>query len=474
MKFGERILAVMIVPLIALTIYWLAGHRPGYFTNVSYLGGLLLMEVVIVAVWHYEKVFFAVLMLAFLWGGTALPMEHAGMAARWVFLFAAAAVGLVRWLEHPHRQPFGAFHVVAALCLLSASVSGMVSSRSEISLLKTASLFLLFLYGSCGARVAFAGREGAFFLGLLNGSEMIAYLTAFLYFIARWAVFGNPNSLGAVMGVVVVPLLMWGVLISEDRQVKQRRIVALCLATLLLVFSASRAGILACAFSVVLTCIALRRGTLLLKGAMVVVFLVTALAVIQPERLDSLTNTVTDDVVYKGKREQGLLGSRKDPWQVTVDVIKESPWFGSGFGTDDLRTTLQADSMIRMVEGNNREHGSSYLTLLQYMGLFGVIPFVILLVMVSAQMFRAFRWMWRTGTPRHYAVPLAMICLAGLTHAVFEDWLFAVGYYLSVFFWTCVFILHDAQPRAAREAVSLPAVWTHAPAHGAAVISAHQ
>jgi hypothetical protein len=35
---------------------------------------------------------------------------------------------------------------------------------------------------------------------------------------------------------------------------------------------------------------------------------------------------------------------------------------------------------------------------------------------------------------------------AGLVHAGFEDWLFAVGYYLCVFFWTLAFMFVDVLP----------------------------
>ncbi len=42
-----------------------------------------------------------------------------------------------------------------------------------------------------------------------------------------------------------------------------------------------------------------------------------------------------------------------------------------------------------------------------------------------------------------------MVVLAGLVHANFEDWLFAVGAYPCVFFWVCAFVLVDLQPNAA-------------------------
>ncbi len=38
---------------------------------------------------------------------------------------------------------------------------------------------------------------------------------------------------------------------------------------------------------------------------------------------------------------------------------------------------------------------------------------------------------------------------AGLVHAAFEDWLFATGYYLCVFFWALAFVLVDVLPVAA-------------------------
>jgi len=51
--------------------------------------------------------------------------------------------------------------------------------------------------------------------------------------------------------------------------------------------------------------------------------------------------------------------------------------------------------------------------------------------------------MWKNGDPFVAAVPIAIVLTAGLVHAAFEDWLFAVGYYLSVFFWILAFKLVD-------------------------------
>jgi O-antigen ligase len=454
MKLSGRILELLALPLVFLILLYAAETRPGYFTSFTYLGGLLLLEILAVTIWHYEKWFFAVLMMSFLWAGSDLPLANAGNVVRWVFLGFGALVGLVKWGKVERRHHFAAIHLVALLCVLSAAVSSMVSTRSEMALLKSLSLFLLFLYGSCGARVALAGRESVFFRGLLIACEIVSYLSGFLYLVLRFEIFGNPNSLGAVMGVVIIPVLLWGVLITEDRNVRQRRAVALCLASYLLFFSLCRAGILASAVAATILCLVLRRQQLFLKGAFILVFLLTALAVVQPAYFGSLISKFTEDVIYKGKpAELGVFGSRRSPWTETADVIRESPWFGSGFGTDMMAAPTAWDSNFRTIEDANREHGNSYLALVQYVGLVGLIPFATLLCLVLGLIVRTCRWIRRSADPRNYALPLVLVCIAGLVHAVFEDWLFAVGYYLTVFFWTFVFLLYDLQPRPEEAAV---------------------
>jgi len=42
-----------------------------------------------------------------------------------------------------------------------------------------------------------------------------------------------------------------------------------------------------------------------------------------------------------------------------------------------------------------------------------------------------------------------MVVISGLCHATFEDWLFAVGSYLCVYFWVFAFLLADLVPATA-------------------------
>jgi hypothetical protein len=129
------------------------------------------------------------------------------------------------------------------------------------------SFSLLLLYAASGMRVAVLWRERQFFPGLLLFCELLTHLSAVSYFALHYGFFGNPNSLGAVMGVLVVPMMLWGVFTTEGTSVQKRQVVALVLSVLLLATSHARAGILAATVSCVVVCIALRRYQALLMLA---------------------------------------------------------------------------------------------------------------------------------------------------------------------------------------------------------------
>ena len=101
------------------------------------------------------------------------------------------------------------------------------------------------------------------------------------------------------------------------------------------------------------------------------------------------------------------------------------------------------------VAAATREHGNSYLAIMEGVGLLGVLPFIALVLTLALKVGGVFAWLRRTANFRHFSVPVAMVLAAGLIHAGFEDWLFAVGYYLSVFFWVLAFAFMDLLPSEA-------------------------
>jgi O-antigen ligase len=156
-----------------------------------------------------------------------------------------------------------------------------------------------------------------------------------LLFTLHYGFFGNPNSLGAVMGVLVVPMMLWGVFTTEGISVQKRQVVALVLSVLLLAASQARAGILAATVSCAVVCIALRRyQALLMLASMGLLAAVAVVVVASPATADQ-PQSLPSAFIYKGHHESGLLGSRRSAWEETVSSVHEHPWFGAGFGTSD-------------------------------------------------------------------------------------------------------------------------------------------
>jgi O-antigen ligase len=434
----------------AIVLVLLSLTRPQFLANPQFLGAAIAGQILLVALARYRQAFFFFVMAAFLWAGIDLPLSGAWLQGRWIVLAIGALAGLAIYMRDP-RHHFQLIHLFALFSVLSAVVSASVSAYPQEALLKSLSLFLLFLYSATGARLAVPSIEPEkFFRKLLLVCEGITYLAAIGYFLLRWSIFGNPNSLGAVMGVLIVPVMLWGFLCAQSVAVKRRLGFSLALAIALLMSTYSRAGIAGGAVACLLICFAMRQYRLIVAGiaASVAIAALTAFLVPQPVGMieDTHPTSIGELFLYKGKPGADLMASRRAPWDQTVAVIKQHPWFGSGFGTSvtgrsatyfELTRNRFVDS--RMI----REHGNSYLAIAEWSGLLGVIPFYLLVGTVTLQAKKAIVQLRRTGDIFAPAVPAAAILIAGLIDAGFEDWLFAAGYYLAVFFWAMSFILAD-------------------------------
>lgn len=438
-------IALVGLPIVLVASLILLGQSlPAYFSNQQFLLGLIFLQILVVCLWFYEQLFFPLLMIAFLWAGTDVPMSEPWTIGRWLVLGAGALVGFVRTLG-TSAQHYRAFHVVAAFCVASAVASATVSEAPSLALLKAVSLFLLFLYGACGARLVLRDPD-RFFRGLLLACELSVYASAFCYLVLSQEIWGNRNSLGAVEGVVAAPLLLWGALVAGEKSLQLRRAVA-CLGALYLVyFSVTRAAMLGVTVAMLVVLVGVRKHKLIVKGLLGGVCVIAITAILAPSHLDEFNSSLVSGVIYKGQQEQGLLGSRLTPWQETLRVIENKPYFGSGFGTSISGGQPFGEIGRLASTAVLREHGSSYLAITEWVGLLGILPFAILLLLLIRAIVRVFRCLRRTGNLAHYSVPIMMVMIAGLVHAGFEDWMFAVGYYLTVLYWTLAFLLVDLVP----------------------------
>ncbi len=439
-------LGVLVLLLAAL-------RRPGYFTTDVYLGGLVLLELLAAAIWMYRKVFFPLVLVAFLFAGVDLPVGAFWTQARWLFLILGAVVGSLQMLKE-RSHSYGLFHFAATFAVLASLISAAVSQYPSVALLKALSFGLLFLYAATGARLAVAGRESRFFTGLLTGFELFVGVNAAFYAVGIEAM-GNPNSLGAAMGVAAAPILLWGALLDEPRWVHHRRWLLYGICMYLTFYSHSRAGMGAALISSGLLCIALRKYKMVASGAAIIVILIAAGAILRPEAMSRAASSFTTSVVFKNSGEGGLLASRETPWKAALDSINNHFWFGTGLGTtENPAGPIGKAGMFSSNTDTTTENGSSYLAILAGAGMIGAFPFLILLLLLVGRIGRTVSWMLSTGNPCHPAVPLAVVVLAGLIHAGFEDWLFAPGYYLCVFYWSLAFVFVDMAPSSVPSIVS--------------------
>ncbi len=450
-----------LLPLLCLAVYG-ACSQPYLFNSPLIFLVLIAAQLLLVAIFHYRRVFFLAVMIAFLWAGMDLPLKAAWGTARWAVLLCAGIVGLILWLKEDRRH-FGAIHLIALFCAVAALTSAVVSAFPRTASLKAISLLLLFVYTSGGVRLAILNREWQFPRTLLGVCEVVTYFTAICYLGLHVEIFGNPNSLGAVMGVAVVPLLLWGVVSADSEILRRRRFIAFMIGSALLLSSRSRAGILAGIVAAVFLLISLKHYRLFLRGAAVAVAAVALVGIWSPDLIWKSADDVNMNLIYKGHRDLGLLGSRLPPWDATMATIREHPFFGGGFGTTQTGAEDERGiSTFSTTAGTSREHGNSYLALLEWVGLLGILPFLLLIGAILLEIKTVGQYMRRTLDSSHPAIPFAMVCLAGLVNATFEDWLFAVGYYLSVFLWSMVFCLVDLthQPiRVPSPSIPAPSPW---------------
>ena len=443
----DRVLAIASIALGLLLAAGFLLFRVSEFANVKFLGGLLLLEILVVCVWRYEQRFFLLLIVAFVWAGIRVPLQATWTSGRWAVLATGAVTGFIIWMRKT-RARFSAFHLVALVCCVSALVSATVSPFPRTAVLKALSLFLLFLYGSGGARAATFGREERLFNGLLWGCEIVVWVTAIAYFGLGSDFWGNPNSLGVAMSVGAFPILFWGWFTSKPGLVRWRRLLTLLGCSFLGFFSLERAGMVAIVALTLAFCFCVRQYKLLMKVALLALGAIGVIGMVKPAELSEFAVSVQDAILYKGgHREEGVLGSRWAPWEKTISNIKQNPWFGTGYGTSPTGEDVGFGSGTYSSSAETaREHGSSYMTILEWMGLLGVLPFVVLLGLNAFHLLRVGLWLRRAGHASHYSVPLGMVLFAGFIHATFEDWMFAPGSYFCVYFWTFAFILTDLLP----------------------------
>jgi len=435
----ENSKSLKILPLVAagsiLFLLLLSVKRPYLFGESNLVALLVLVAVGFIAS-RYETHFWTVMVAVFFWAGSAFPLAGAMNVFRWVVLGLGAFLSLGYYARRTNRIPFNHLHLLGLFAVMAAFASAMVSVNPLMTVLKALSLAALFVYASVGARILWSRNPEPFVRRLVLMAEGLVYFTAIAYS-ASFEVWGNPNSLGLIMGCICWPVLLWRFILLRARHEYPRRFIALFVCGALLLLSLSRASLTAACVISMFLLVGARRYRTLLMGVSLFAAILLNTFLVMPERFQNASDTL----MYKKGDRGNVMDSRNKPWERSLRTFRDHPWLGVGFGAADNSSEWRFGYAT---QGQlSRERGSSYLTMLETTGILGTLPCALLLLGLIREILRVFFWLRRTGKVNQPAVVAAAIILAGLVNGVFEDWMFAVGYYMSVIFWVLALSLRD-------------------------------
>jgi O-antigen ligase len=434
-----KIKNVKIFPVLAaasvIFLLYLSVRRPYLFGESNVLALLVLVVAGFIAS-QYETHFWAIMIAVFLWAGSAFPLAGAMGLFRWVVLGLGAFLGIGYYVRSSTRIPFNYLHLLALFTVIAAFASAIVSVNPVITVLKALSLAGLFVYASIGARVLWSRNPEPFVRKLVLIAEGLVYFSAICY-AAGFEAWGSSNSLGLIMGCLCWPVLLWRFMLPPSRQGFPRRFFVLLVCGALLVLSLSRASMIAASLTSIFLLVGARRYRALLLGVSLFAAILLNTFLVAPRRFQAASETL----MYKKGGRGNVMDSRQKPWERSVATFREHPWLGLGFGaadnSTDQRLTYATTGQL------TRERGSSYLTMLETTGVLGTLPCALLILALICEIWKVFLWLRRAGRVNQPAVVAAAIILAGLVNASFEDWMLAVGYYMSVIFWVLALSLRD-------------------------------
>lgn len=135
---------------------------------------------------------------------------------------------------------------------------------------------------------------------------------------------------------------------------------------------------------------------------------------------------------YKYPGVDSLLQSRASNWGATQESFRNRLWTGTGFGVQETQEGVELSFETR---GDFREQGSTYLGMLEELGLLGAVPLFVVLLFVAIK--HSFH-LWRARDPLRLL--LSRTVLAGLLWGVAENYLLYLGNAASILFFFSFFV----------------------------------
>jgi O-antigen ligase len=380
-----------------------------------------------------------VLFIAFFFPNTRIePFSESMLTWRWFILALSTGLILLRFFStqdplissSPLRfRMTGLFTMTFLWC----GVSIIESVNPPLAFAKWA-VFLIFLF-FCGAYSTM----------MENRRDILSTLYPFIYFfifyiwatLASISFFPQPlrGHMGYINGFMVfapalghflaafgIPAILFMLPARQSWEWKIFFLLTLVLAFALTYKSGSRAGTFTASLIIVLALLRWKKGEdfSFLKGAVICGFLLVVLG------MPSLEGYFWR-FLFKYPDETDLLLSRADFWDATFNAFRERPFFGYGFGVQE--------QLIGMGLGfftiGFREQGSTFLGLLEEVGIIGALPMFLLF---SVMGYRCTASILRSQDPLE--IFFSRVVLVGLGLAAFENYLVYLGNATSILvFW---------------------------------------
>lgn len=365
-------------------------------------------------------IYLSALMTTFLPSAVAMPL-------RWPALIAALGLLALRFRQ-AKSVTWERFIYATVLLFLAAAVASMMHTDylALVGMKVFAQAATIALAVVAAKRLT--PREWQKFLAGIQWMFGIASVAALLIgrqvAASRLGGLSNPNSLGAV-GTVAASLWLWDL-------VERRNWTDVAWWGRLLIFLAalgvigatgsrsSQAGFVA---ALVIAGMFVRNRRRLL--GIVTILVLPSVLLLAFWQADSVT------LLRSRWRNDTLLESREKPWSDSIAAWKKNPWIGYGFGVCDMQENWQGTlSSVGIVRD-----GTGYFGLLESVGVLGVLPFGILLILAGV---RVCQVGLRRGVPAESWLPAmkaGTLFIALSVHHVGEPWLIGPGMVLNLLFW---------------------------------------
>jgi O-antigen ligase len=130
-------------------------------------------------------------------------------------------------------------------------------------------------------------------------------------------------------------------------------------------------------------------------------------------------------------------GGRVEVWPVALRMIRQRPFFGHGFGTEDLLFQSYGYDPESFLQHTGSYLHNSYLGLTAQLGLVGAVTFFLPLILFAYRRIRA-----SLGDARlEVTHALEGTLIAALVACLFESWIYSMGNSQAFPFWVCLVLL---------------------------------